>query len=463
MKLKKVALFGAVFLLLNPLFSEDANVTDVREDASLEEVSDGTEVSLEESDDYELDEWDDFFSDAQDVDSSDVDAGKDKGKESGTVVNNITQVIGNTNISISGHFDADLGLVLDIDEIIEQKKLGFPQFFVPVNAGLSFGNSFYVTVRPSDDFQFYTSFTTSLGNNFSWVLDSFSFNYVPFGNIFLSAGLKSIYWDYTRIFGDTDYYGSNKFTGPLYTNVLSDAGSYIVTEARYPWYFGTLDAIVMFNRSTKNMGLREMSYAGSIEGSIPHWTFNTYIRTYGLSEKSSFTDAVGYTRSARKNPLVGIQAKSSYNGYDSYAQLNLCVKNKENYNWDAYIGERNSFNQYAVLTTGFYKLWDASDPHVGINIEYQWYCAPGFESNDNQHRTAFQGGIKRMGKNKNLKTAIDWYHNWTEMYGQASWTFGVNNIVNYGSLGTTFKVQYGQDLEIPVFSFAVGISVDIDY
>lgn len=371
------------------------------------------------------DDFDFLFEEAQDVSVEDVISDVQSSGRFG--------FLGNPYISLSGHFDADLGISLDIEEIHQQYELGFPVFFVPFNAGVLFGNYLYGAVKPGEAFQLYATLYTSVSNRFSIELNSFYFNYIPFGRLFISGGIKSVNWDYTRIFGNTDYYDKS-FTGPIYTNVLKDYGSYILSEVRYPWRYGTLDGVVMFNRFSMNTGLREMSYAGSCEFTVPHAAFNMFCRSYGVSEN--------------KKPVFGIEGKSSFSGYDEYSQFVVSTDFTS-------IG-------YTVLTSGFYKLWDSFDPNFGINLEYQWYRAPG-EINDNQHRTALQTGVKRLGPNKNLKSTLEWYHNWSELYGSAKLSFGMSGIINYGSIGTTFAVNYGKGLSFPSLSVTLGISVDVDY
>lgn len=371
------------------------------------------------------DDFDELFETSQDVLVEDLIVENQESGKSG--------FLGNPYITLSGHFDADVGISLDIAEIQEQAAAGFPSFFIPFDAGLLFGNYLYVAVKPGAAFQLYGTLYTAITNRFTIDLTSFYFNYIPFGNLFVSGGIKAVNWDYTRIFGNTDYY-DKEYTGPIYTNVLKDYSSYVISELRYPWRYGTFDAVAMINRYKMNYSLREMSYAVSSEFTIPHMAFNLFARTFGLSEN--------------KVPLLGIENKLSYFGYDGYAQFIAATD--------------FSKLEHTVLTTGFYKLWDFIDPNFGVNLEYQWYCGL-FDDVTNQHRTALQAGVKRMGKNKNLKSTLEWYHNWSQVYGSAKLGFGASGIINYGSLGVSVAANYGKNLEFPELSVTFGISVDVDY
>ena len=59
---------------------------------------------------------------------------------------------------------------------------------------------------------------------------------------------------------------------------------------------------------------------------------------------------------------------------------------------------------------GFYRLWDYFEQNIGVNLEYQVVWSPNMATKIN-HKIVWQAGINHLGKNKNLKIAVDGTHN----------------------------------------------------
>ena len=476
--MKKVLFIFLLSVFTSFMFSQQLKSAEESLDESLAESLDESlsEESLSEeslnsetietesfyTENSEDDEWADLFFDAQDLSLEDVPVKEEKP----TVIN---QIIGNPNIKFSGHFDGDIGIGLDFDEIKEHKESQEKSFYIPLMGYLKFDNYLYFLAKPSDTFHLNASLYTALDNEFEIELKTLYCDYVPFDGLYTSAGKKSITWGYTRIFSDSDYYGSGKkYTGPLLTNILSDSSSYFLADARFPWRWGTLTGVVLCDYAdiVASPGILQMGYAFSSEFSIPHFVCNIFGRTYGIDDNQKFTDVNGKSRYSQKNPLAGLEGKFSYKGYDAYAQGIIRIKNKKNYEYDLdlYDGTYTlSRAEYYLATVGAYKLWDGQDPNFGLNVEYQYQLTPEYSTFDEQHRIAVQAGIKRLGKKKNLKFAGDWYHNFTEKYGQTSLSFIVANIFNYAQWTNTFMLQYGKKYGDPVYTLGTAIQVDVDY
>ncbi|MCR4743320.1 MAG: hypothetical protein K5866_10695 [Treponema sp.] len=459
--MKKLLFIFTLSVFTSFIFAQEAeNLIEDSESLEIQDSSqDEEEIAESES---EEDEWADLFEDAQDLAVEEV----PEKEEKQTVIN---QIIGNPNIKLSGHFDGDIGIGIDFDEIKEHKESEESSFYIPLLGYVKFDNYLYFLAKPSDIFHLNASLYTALDNGFKMELKTFYCDYVPFDGLYTSAGKKSISWGYTRIFSDSDYYGSGKkYTGPLLTNVLSDSSSYFLADARFPWRWGTLSGVVLCDYSdiVAAPGILQMGYAFSSEFSIPHFVCNIFGRTYGVDDTQKFTDVNGDSRYSQKNPLAGIEGKVSFSGYDAYAQGIIRIKNKSNYKYDLSLYDGTypfPWAEYYLATIGAYKVWDSFDPNLGLNVEYQYQCSPEYGSYDMQHRIALQAGIKRMGKKKNLKLAGDWYHNFTENYGQTSLSFIVANIFNYAQWTNTFVVQYGEKYGDPVYTLGTAIQVDVDY
>ena len=389
-----------------------------------------------ESDFYD-EEWESLFESAEDISAEENDI-----SEINKQTNVITQIIGNPNINVWGHFDGDLAIGIDVNEIQQHINNAISGFFIPLNGGINFENTLDILISPSDIFQLRGTIYTSIGNNLSMGLTSVFCNYIPFDGFYLAIGRKSIGWNYTRIFSDSSY--NNSVVNYTLTNYMADSGSYFVVESKYPWKKGTVSAVALCDTSkfAAIPGLRQIGYAFSSEISVPHVTTNLFCRLYGVDEL--------------KSSKFGGEGKVSFGGYDAYIQGQISSKRKE------MLYNAVSKYDYGLITLGAYKLWDSQDPNYGLNIEYQYQISPTNNSYEHNNRVALQGGVKRMGRNKNFKLAMEWYHNFNKGNGEAGLSYIIANIFNYAQLTNGVKIVYEKN-STPVLTIGTAMQVDIDY
>ncbi|MCR4899952.1 MAG: hypothetical protein K5907_03955 [Treponema sp.] len=323
-------------------------------------------------------------------------------------------------IGLSGHFDADLGLsALILDK---------PDF----GGYLSLNNSLYMNVSPNPVVSIHGGIGTSLSNKFSLGLSHIYFDYLLFDRIFISAGLKGVSWGYVRMMSEG--------------NVMADTNGMLNAEVRYPWSTGTFTFVGAYNYAalTPNPSYTNITMAASLEQTIGHTSVNLFGKKYGNSEK--------------KSPLAGLEVKRTIFGFDTYAQGVVRFNNLKKL--DSKAGYQN-----VCAIAGFYRLWDGFDPNIGINIEYNYVYIPNPSKDEKAHnnKIALQWGIKRIGKNKNMKGAIDWNHNFTSGDGNLVAAYIFDGILPYASWRNAVSVDYGRSYKRPQFKMATTISLSLDY
>ena len=370
-----------------------------------------------QSADEEYDEFDDF-------DSIFEDAGEDiEVEQSAPAV--VPAATSSSGIVFTGHFSGDIGLSA---VIIEKPDLG---------GYISLDNTLYMTVRPAPVVSINGAINTSLSNKFSIGLSYLYFDYMLFDRVFISAGKKSVSWGYTRLFGNG--------------NIMADTNGQLNAEIRFPWSTGTATFVGAYNYAalSSSPSYKDITYALSIEQTVLHTSVNLFAKKYGQSETS---DGV------HKHPLAGLEIKRTILGYDIYAQG---VTRLADYK------KLNSKNGYECVTatTGFYKLWDGFDPNLGINIEYQYNWTPSVASvsSPHNHKIMLQGGIKRIGKNKNMKGGVDWNHNFSGNDGNVTAAFIIDGILPYASWKNAVSVDYGPSVGKTKFTIGSVISLSLDY
>ena len=383
----------------------------------------------------DLDDFDDFdsiFDDASDVDEAVVDAPEEK---KDTPVQIIASAF-SSMVHFSGEFSADAGLLYAY--INENKFSGV----------LTLKNTLYMTVSPVSSFSIRGSFYTGYDNGFSLTVPTFYFDYFLLNRIFISAGKKSLTWGYTRLFCDSTYYGAGMHslclykTGPLYTNVFADDGNPICVEIRYPWTTGTASFVVTGNFDG-NIHPRNFNYYASLEFSI----LNTSINLFAKKPSQPSNEVI---------PLLGgLEVKRTILGFDTYIQ-GICKLNNVNM-----IKSRSGYD-YVTATGGFYRLFDKFDPNIGFNLEYQFEYSPNAELKM-QHRLAFEGGLKRIGKRKNMKIGVISHFNITELHGCTGLNFIVSGLIPYADWTTKAAVGYGKKYGNPVFMMSTGLSLALNY
>lgn len=368
------------------------------------------------------DDFDDVFWESEDSDEA-------------VIIESISENHTSSSFQVSGSVNADLGLIGSFENNV----------FNP-GGYLGLESSIYLNIYPNDSFSFHTGITGNIKYYPSFSLNCFYFDYFFLNNIFISAGVKGVTWGYTRLFCDTDYYGTGKKgCGPQYTNIMSDSGSYVICQIRYPWENGTLSIIPMCPMWVVNsgkIGASTFEYALSYETTMFHTSVNLFARTGG--NKGNF------------NPLIGLEVKKTIYGFDVYGQgiVKSCDYTK--------MYETSGYD-YLTSTFGFYRLWDAFDPNFGLNFEYQVTRKIQNEfSQQWSHLIAFEGGIKRMGPNKNHKIGLYLHHDIIKKNGLIELAYLISSIFPYADWSNAFSISYGAN-ELPVVQFGTAISMDLNF
>ena len=361
---------------------------------------------------------DDDYSDLDDFDSIFTDAAPDVEVEQSQPVT-AAPAQSTSAISFTGHFNGDVGL----SAIIIDK----PDF----GGYIALDNTLKMTVRPAPVVSIYGALDTSLSNKFSLALSYLYFDYMMFDKLFISAGKKNVSWGYTRLFANG--------------NIMADTNGQLNAEFRLPWSTGTLTFVGAYNYAllSGTPSYRDITYALSVEQTILHTSVNLFAKKYGQSEK---------TEGVHKHPLAGLELKRTILGYDVYAQGVARLADYKK------LGSKDGWES-VTATTGFYKLWDASDPNFGINIEYQYKWTPGVQS----HKIALQGGIKRIVKKKNMKCGLDWTQDFTTNDVNVTAAFIVDGVFPYASWKNEVSVDYGPVTGKPKFTIGSVISLSLDY
>jgi len=330
-----------------------------------------------------------------------------------------------SSMSVTGHFKGDVGLTAII-----QDDTDFGGY-------IDLKNMLYLNVKPSPVFGLHGALETSLSNNFGLGVSYLYFDYMPFDKLFISAGKKNISWGYMRLFTNC--------------NVMSDTNGKLNAEFRIPWSTGTATFVGCYDytKASTSPNYKDITYAFSIEQTIGHTSVNLFGKKYGQNEK---------VKGVHKSPLAGIEAKRTFFGYDAYAQAVARLSNyKEFTSKDGY--------ESVTATGGFYKLWDSFTPNLGINIEYQYAWVPGAENTDNpvhNHKIFLQGGIKKIGKKKNMKGAVEWKHNFNSKDGSVTAAFIIDSLFPYASWKNGVQVDYTSASK-PKVTLGTTISISLDY
>lgn len=371
----------------------------------------------------------DDYSEIDDFDSVFDDSGNDIVVEQSEPVITATGSSGTSSIlSFSGNLNADIGLALKI-----QEDFDFGGYFDMVN-------NLCMNVRPSSALSLHGALKTAFSNKFSLDLAYLYFDYMPFGNIFISAGKKDLTWGYTRLFTEGNI---------MDDSANKDGRQMLNAEVRCPWSFGTAVFAASYNYGLLAAGVtpgyKDITYALSIENTIVHTSLNIYGKWYGLSE----VDADGNY----KNPLAGLELKRTIADFDCYTQGTVFFDFSQGVDKVRAIG-------------GFYRLWDGITPNFGINIEYLYEWDRSAIDNipdTHTHRIILKAGLNRLGKNKNLKFGLEWNHNFTSKEGKVDAAFITGGLFPYASWKNGLTLEYNA-LENNVKA-VIGsvISIALDY
>ena len=136
----------------------------------------GAAFAQESSEEY--DDFDDIFSQqAEDIEV----------EQSAPVITTAPSAPAASSLSITGHFDGNVGLTATI---IDKPDFG---------GYLDLSNILYLNVKPSPVFGLHGALETSLKNKFTLAVNYLYFDYMLFNRVFISAGKKSVSWVFTKI------------------------------------------------------------------------------------------------------------------------------------------------------------------------------------------------------------------------------------------------------------------------
>ena len=412
--MKKVLLiFIAFALIVLPAFADEILSND---DSLIEDI-------LEESDDFDA-----MFEDAPDdvvIEEAPVPKVEQKTENSSI-------------LKLTGSFSGKLGVAGVYDEYNStgktKKDSETEEVFTPGGL-IDLSNTLSISAKPSDIFGVYGSMGAAFSGKFALSVSTLYLNSLLFDKIYLSLGKKSISWGNLRIFS---------------TPVLSDSGSGVSCEIRYPWKLGTLSGIVLYDYNKYGTGAsgftwKNMSFAAAGDITILNTNINAFVRKN--PEPAPNTDKVAEV-------LTGLELKRTIFGFDTYAQ-GIVYFEKE-------------FKK-VMATGGFYRLWDSFTPNIGINIEYRYTfdqtLAADEKTKDKAHshliNTEF--GVKKIGPNKNMKVGIKWNHDFIKESGNVDIAFIISSLIPYADWTNGVKITYNKDRDTPKYEFGSALSFSLSY
>lgn len=470
--------------------TEEDNSETLQEHASI--IDDfGSEVFESEAEDSSDDEFDDLanlFNESEDIEdavTSDADSQNRKITDSDLF----------KSLTLTGSLNADFGGFVNY-EFTKDDWDGGGVFLI--------SNTLYLSARASKDLSINGSFTTSLSNKFAIELNTLYFDYLIKDLIFVTAGKRSFSWGYPILFNNGDLFGSGTntyglpYVGPSYTNVLEITNNHAVFQMKIPWTSGTYTAMAMydFDKLTGNVSWKYMSYATSLEFTILNQAINIFARTYAYEETKkeaenvekpavisntestsesqtnieNVTTEIVETESEKKerelkdakfgywmHPIIGLETKRTILGIDFYGQGQFRLQ-------DFNTVDKGNID-YIIGTGGFYKLIDSFDPNIGIAAEYQYVFDPNMhkESEIHNHKIAVEFGLRRMGRDKNLKLGIDWGHNFSTNNGLVAGAFYISNIFRHGQWKNIIGMSYDKNFTNRKIMFGSIISINMNY
>ena len=388
----------------------------------------------QEYDEEQADDFDSIFAEAEDF--SEALTTEEKAETPAQTVASAFSSMVHFTGSFSGDVGAAYAHLRDEDEGDDD-----------VSGFFSLKNTLNMTVSPVSTFAVRGSLYTGIDNGFTLELQKLYFDYLLLDHVYISAGKKSISWGNIRLF-NSSYYGEGTHsgglycTGPRYADIFYEDGVPLALDIRYPWSWGTLTFAATGNNTDK-VKPDNFNYYGSLEVSV----LNTNINLYAKRPAKN-------TEPVRTN-LAGLEIKRTILGYDTYAQGIVRVKDLKN------LGSPDGYD-YVVATAGLYRLFDSFEPNIGFNIEYQHEWNPSSEK-EHYDRIAFEGGLKRMGKKKNLKLGLLSHYNITENHGYSGLNFIVSGVLPYADWSNKVAVGYGSKYEIPTVLVSSSIALSLDY
>lgn len=307
-------------------------------------------------------------------------------------------------INFSGHLKADVGAALIVSDKV--RPSGY----------FDFENVLRMKVRPSEALALNGGITTSTSNRFAFDLSYMYIDYLAFNKVYISAGKKDeLLGGYTRLFEEA---------------VIKDTSGLINIDVKYPWSTGTLTLLGAYNQYSAGIepSYQDITLGGAIEQTIGHTSVNIFGKKYASNWNT--------------HPAAGIEIKRTIFGFDMYAQGVAQHRDR------------------ITGTAGFYRLWDAKDPNVGINIEYRYNWTP-YVDQVNTHLLMFEFGVKRLGKKKNLKFGVEGNYNFTAYSGMVKAAFLIGDMFPYANWSNGVQIDFNKDARIdPKFASVIQIALD---
>ena len=416
----------------------DADIDSLFDNAEDEKVSQSEVFSKLDED------IDSLFDNAEDTHiNSDA-----ENKQKGISINFIA-----TPITLTGNLSVDTGLAYivqqetDDDEDSDYNKLcGY----------FNFQNYIYMNARPSRDFAIHG--TISIGfPNYTLGLNEYFFDFIIKNRFYFTAGKKATTWGYTRLFSHSTNSIKEYEIGGENTNIMFDSNSGTTLMLRIPVFDGTITAAAIYTGSSSSPSFDDMFFTASIE-----WVFRKLsMNFFGRKETKEKGESVG--------PLFGLELKPTILGADVYAQGMVRLDKDSCLRDIAEASIHKTTFQQMVITSGLYKWWDKKDPNIGFNIEYQgtYYIYNENDVNVDSffyNMVAFDGGVKRLGKKKNVKIGVELSHNFNTNSGFIKPGFKISGIFPFCEWNTGVKWEYGD--EIPSYGrWTIGsyITLTVDY
>lgn len=384
------------------------------------------EINLEEFDT----DFDAMFEDAEDTEAVKTEEPQGPSKVSD----------GTFPLTLSGHLDSDFGLGYiyqqDVDDT--NKMSGY----------FTFNNYIYMNARPSP----LSTIHGTLGISFPGYtlgLNECYFDYIILNKVYFTAGKKATTWGYPRLLtvssnATSDKKEEFKNIGAENTNILYDSGSGTTLMFRLPVWTGTITGIAIYTGGSTSPSFDDMKFAGSVELVFGKTSVNLFARKETKGDGES------------KGPLFGLEEKRTIFGADIYGQELARFDTDKKFE-QIFKGHINRTTiQQLVFTGGLYKWWDAKDPAVGFNIEYQGTCSISAEGEEYKgysivHRVSFDGGVKRLGPNHNIKIGLELNHNISDKSGYIKPGVIVSGALPNCDWNTGLKWYYGKtgDTELP--------------
>jgi len=321
------------------------------------------------------------------------------------------------------------------------------------------------TSMPEDD-------DDSETNNLLYLYEMY-IDYLMLNRIYITAGKKKSVWGNIRLFSSyytdsdnddaTDDDTSDNVKDVQYTNVLYDSRDYISGIIKLPFGKHTITALAMYNEesSKSNPGTKDMSFAGSAEFIVFGTSINFFGRRFPLS--------YGNDSKNSQLPIVCIELKRTIFGFDLYGQSMARISDGyklKNFFKGESDGEK-MFNR-VISTAGLYRLWSDNAPYVGFNFEFQniYRPAPGDDEDYFTNRFAFELGLAKLGKNRNIKVAAQWNHNINDKSGFVKSGLIFSRVMPHCDWKNGIKYEYGENAtSFDKYKLTVGsyLTISLDY